>query len=106
MNREEVESRLLDGCAILYRRQKRLIDICVNDGQSLGISLSFYSPYFDGWNVDADYNREGNKGQSKRDPEGLVIPDIVIHTGGEKPGPNRNERALEQGRSTQRREEP
>lgn len=88
MNEEEVRALIQAACARLYRRHRTLIDFRAHERTIAGRLAGYLELLFDGWDVDADYNREGNAGDPKHDEQGLIVPDIIIHRLGQRRGAN------------------
>jgi hypothetical protein len=88
MNEEEVRALIQAACARLYRRHRTLIDFRAHERTIAGRLAGYLELLFDGWDVDADYNREGNAGDPKHDEQGLIVPDIIIHRRGQRRGAN------------------
>src|SRR5262245_45732825 len=88
MNEEEVKGLLEEACARLYAEQLELVATRTNERTIQAYLVGYLQPLFAEWEVDPEYNREGRAGERKRDEEGLLVPDIIIHTRGERLGPN------------------
>jgi hypothetical protein len=88
MNEEEVRALIQAACARLYRRHRTLIDCRAHERTIAGRLAGHLESLFDGWDVDADYNREGNAGAPKHGERGLIVPDIIIHRRGQRRGAN------------------
>ena len=88
MDAETVRSNLAAASARLYSEQRHLIDIEVHERTLVGLLVEYLRPLFPGWDINADYNREGNKGRPKQDHLGKLIPDIIVHTALNRDGPN------------------
>jgi hypothetical protein len=88
IERKDIEAKLREAGDTLYRTEKRLIDTRTHERTIVAHFASYLRALFDGWDVDTDYNREGNEERPKQDRDGLIIPDIIVHVGGSKSGPN------------------
>ena len=73
-----------EACVALYAAQKDLVDVCAHERTIAAHLAEYLRPLFEGWNVDTEYNREGRKGDPKRDERGRLFPDIIIHTRGQR----------------------
>ena len=80
MDFEELTRKV--GLAInkVYARDLKLLDI---DGSEWAVAhrvAVYLEEYFEGWNIDCEYNRVGLDGGTKHNTEGAYRrPDIVIH---------------------------
>jgi hypothetical protein len=88
--KQQVEARIREACDFLYKEEHELIK---NETHERTIVASLFchmrSPFLDeGWDVDVEYNREGDKGDPKRDDIGDMRPDIIVHSRGSIEGPN------------------
>ena len=86
LDQNTVEEGINEACAYLYEREKELIRDQVHERT---IVADVIAPYlrakFTGWNVNTEFNREGENRDPKKDSEGrLLLPDIIVH----KQGPN------------------
>jgi len=62
----------------LYKRDFVLIENKTEEETISAQLIAYLRPFFDGWNVDPEYNRDGR--ETKRDPAGnQIFPDILIH---------------------------
>ena len=80
MNYKELEGHVLRAIDALYAFDSELISQDTAEW-SLAHRLAVYlEREVTGWNVDCEYNRQGEGTDSKRDTHGkLVRPDIVLH---------------------------
>ena len=90
MEKDVIKTRIEEACNSLYGENHRIIENQTHERTiSSRLAHRYLEPLFPGWNVDVEYNREGNGGESKRGMSGeLQVPDIIIHTRGVKAGPN------------------
>jgi hypothetical protein len=89
MTEDEVKARLEEACRTLYFRDRFLIDTQGNERNIVCHLAGYMRQFFQDWAVDTEYNRVGDEGDPKRDERGrLLFPDIIIHTRGERLGPN------------------
>jgi hypothetical protein len=89
MSSLDIKKKIEKACTKLYQDS---IDLILNKTHERTIAAEITNlllPMFKDWNINVEYNREGNEGKSKRSPEGeLLLPDIIIHTRGNAKGPN------------------
>jgi hypothetical protein len=88
MKYEDVRAHIEQACARLYRAQKDLIDRETHERTIVNHLADYMRPLFAGFAVDTEYNREGQGRDPKRDERGRLYPDIIIHTRGQRLGPN------------------
>lgn len=88
MTKENIEQIIKQVCILFYKNHKHLIDERANERN---IVSSYIAPdlrlKFIGYNVDAEYNREGKIGDRKTKTDIVgdpILPDIVIHKFGPK----------------------
>lgn len=65
---------------------KNLLDWNASEWSCAHRIAVYLEPMFPGWNIDCEYNRQGDKGRSKSgnvSDSGLCRPDIAIHHRGE-----------------------
>lgn len=82
MDKKTIEKLINDACTELYDESKTLIDESANELDIVGYLTPKLREKFAGWDVDTDYNREGQKNErrSKTDIYGKSLkPDVVIH---------------------------
>lgn len=90
MEKTELEIIINTACNLLYERERILIDNRTHERTIVARLCIYLSPLLgETWAVDCEYNREGKKGDSKRNESGaLLYPDLIVHTRGEIQGPN------------------
>ena len=88
--KEEIESRINDACSSVYKEEPGLIQNKTHERTIVGALFCRLRKSFEdeGWDVDIEYNREGNEGATKEDDGGRLIPDLAVHTRGSIKGPN------------------
>lgn len=85
LSRHDIEKRISDCCSGLYTSAKHLLDERANERDIAGRLAESLRPFFPGFDVDVEYNREGKIGNRvpKTDNDGnLLLPDIVVHQHG------------------------
>lgn len=90
MKKEDIELLLNAACESLYRNEYELVKNQTHE-RTLAGSIFYYlrKPFQDaGWDVDLEYNREGEGGDPKHDETGNMIPDIIVHNRESIEGPN------------------
>jgi len=80
MDSEELTRKVEFAINKFYARDLKLLDI---DGSEWAVAhrvAVYLEEYFEGWNIDCEYNRVGPDGSTKHNAEGACRrPDIVIH---------------------------
>jgi hypothetical protein len=61
----------------LFAADSALLIRSVNERTITGQLAAHLRPYFDGWDVDCEYNRDGHA--VKKTDGVIVVPDIIIH---------------------------
>src|SRR6266478_3969834 len=88
MTNRKIKDIIKQGLAVLYRRDQKLIDDKTHE-QSLAARLMCnLQQILPEWDVDVEFNRQGEKRETKTDSRGSARkPDIIIHKRGPD-GPN------------------
>lgn len=86
--KDEIFKKISNACVSLYKNQMYLIEEHANERTVAAHIAAYLRELFIEWDVDSEYNREGELRVPKRDIEGeLAYPDIIIHRHGFE-GPN------------------
>lgn len=88
MENQEIKQVIENALAILYRTEKEIIDDQVHE-QTISARLMLHLQHLlPDWNVDVEFNRQGENRDPKIDENGTNRkPDIIIHKRGTN-GPN------------------
>ena len=88
MDNQEVKQIIEIALNILYRTEQEIIDDKAHE-QAISARLMLHLQHLlPEWNVDVEFNRQGENRTSKTDKEGIKRkPDIIIHKRGPE-GPN------------------
>ena len=88
MTNQEIKQIIENALAILYRTEKEIINDQVHE-QTISARLMLHLQHLlPEWNVDVEFNRQGENRDPKTDESGNNRkPDIIIHKRGPK-GPN------------------
>ena len=88
MTIEEVTKKVLTATGELYKNKKHLIEEKAHERTIAAHIAGYLQAILKDWDVDPEYNREGEKRKTKEDIDGKVAyPDIIIHRHGPL-GPN------------------
>lgn len=93
LTKETIEKNVNDACTELYAEQKALIDEEANERDIVSFLAPKLRVKFPGWDIDTDYNREGEyREHERRDTKtdlnkNPLLPDIIVHKRGPD-GPN------------------
>lgn len=83
---DDIRSGIMSALYELYRRDKALLSMNANEPAITHRFAKYIENEFSGWNVDCEYNRDGDN--VKRNPRqkngSRVIPDIIVHKRGTK----------------------
>ncbi len=89
MNRPEIEARLREAVAIMFERDRLLLEYEVGE-RAIAAKLACYlAPLFPDHDVDVEYNRHGLDPKTVQLPpechgggERLIVPDVIVHRRG------------------------
>jgi len=80
MNFEELTRKVDLAVHKFYARDSKLFDIDAAEWAVAHRIAVYLEKYFEGWNIDCEYNRVGLSGDTKRNTErAYKRPDIIIH---------------------------
>jgi hypothetical protein len=80
MTLDEVNHKIDMAIDMLFARDAQLFDTEVSEWAIAHRIAVYLERYFEGWNVDCEYNRVGLDGATKHNAEGVYKrPDIVVH---------------------------
>jgi len=89
MEKDDVKNLIEQACSSLYVENPILIKNRTHERTIVSHLANYLKPLFPDWNIDTDYNRDGDNGKSKQSIDGeLLLPDIIIHNRGVEQGPN------------------
>lgn len=78
MTEEKIKSHITQALSKLYAHESDLISIQAEEKTISAQLICYLKPYFISWNVDVEYNRDGED-TKKNSNEGRIFPDIIIH---------------------------
>ena len=86
----EIKKIIENACSYLYKEEFNLIKNKTHERTISGEIFCHIRKIFQdkGWDVDLEYNREGDSTDPKQDDIGRMFPDIAVHTRGSVNGPN------------------
>lgn len=80
MNHKELIRKVNLSINKFYARDSKLLNINGSEWSIAHRIAVYLEEYFEGWNIDCEYNRVGLSGATKRNADGTnKRPDIVIH---------------------------
>lgn len=80
MNRKELTRKVDLSISKFYARDLGLLEIDASEWAIAHRLAVYLEEYFEGWNIDCEYNRVGLSGATKHNARGAYKrPDIVIH---------------------------
>ena len=89
MNKSEIKTKINEACLLLYEEKPDLMINKVHERTITSELAHNLKRLFTGWDVNVEYNREGNAGKPKQSAKGeRLFPDIIIHKRGRRLGPN------------------
>jgi hypothetical protein len=87
--KEKIEHALNEALDTLLKRDAHILKADVNERTISHHLAGYFEPYFDGWNIDCEYNRDQHAAKrleiSRRDVPNddtqarTVFPDIIVH---------------------------
>jgi len=80
MNLEELTNKVDMAIDVFFARDSKLFDIKASEWAVAHRIAVYLEKYFEGWNIDCEYNKVGMRGTTKHDADGAYKrPDINVH---------------------------
>ena len=89
MDKQSIKNLIVEASKTLYLEKLGLMAQRTHERTITSHLEHYLSQLFQGWDVDNEYNRQGDEGEAKRSLNmELLLPDIIIHRRGSVVGPN------------------
>jgi hypothetical protein len=80
MNLEELSNKVDMALDMFFAKDSKLFDTKASEWAIAHRIAVYLEKYFEGWNIDCEYNKVGLHGTTKHDADGAYRrPDIIIH---------------------------